>query len=88
MAESVINYFKKEKNLKLIDELLSLGVSPSPLEVGENLPFNGMTFVLTGTLSTLSRDEATALIESLGGKAASSVSKKTTGSAEALRRIL
>ena len=44
----------------------------------DDLRFKGLTFVLTGTLPTMTRDEAKAIIESLGGKASSSVSKKTS----------
>lgn len=77
MANSIVNYFNTQKNRDLIINLLSYGVDPiNNIEDSHDL-FNGMTIVLTGTLEKLSRDEGNELIEKLGGKASSSVSKKT-----------
>ena len=78
MAESVADYFGNEKTKELIESLKSSGVNMNSLSVVEDERFKGMTFVLTGTLSTLKRSEASAIIESFGGKTSSSVSKKTT----------
>lgn len=78
MAESVHDYFSLDATRALIDELKSLGVLMKPLEKKEKEGmFLGKTFVLTGTLPTMSRKEASALIEQNGGKTSSSVSKKT-----------
>lgn len=78
MAESVINYFNNPKNRQLLAKLKDLGVDPkSPSNPTNNLLL-GLTFVLTGTLPTLTREEASALIEQYGGKTSSSVSKKTS----------
>ena len=79
MAESVKKYFENEKNIDLVKRLLDAGVDMTE-EVAElsDRRFEGMTFVLTGTLPTYTRDEAKAIIESFGGKASGSVSKKTT----------
>ena len=78
MAQSVADYFSLEGTRHLIDELKALGVQMNPLEAKlKEGVFLGKTFVLTGTLPTMSRKEATALIEQNGGKTASSVSKKT-----------
>lgn len=78
MAESVVEYFSKEKNRELVKQLNDLGVKMTPLQKqAETGKFTGKTFVLTGTLPTLKRSEATKIIESLGGKTSSSVSKKT-----------
>lgn len=78
MAESVHDYFSLDATRSLIDELRSLGVEMKPLEKKEKEGlFLGKTFVLTGTLPTMSRKEASALIEQNGGKTSSSVSKKT-----------
>lgn len=78
MASSIVDYFNQEKNRDLIIKLLELGVEPKEYnEVTFDL-FLGKTIVLTGTLEKLSRDEGNAIIEKLGGKAASSVSKKTS----------
>lgn len=78
MANSIIEYFQDEKNLFLLEKLKANGVNPVSLKVESNYLFAGKTFVLTGTLPTMSRDEATKIIESLGGKTSSSVSKKTS----------
>lgn len=78
MAQSVVDYFSLEGTRVLLDELKALGVEMKPLQpkVKEGV-FSGKTFVLTGTLPTMSRKEASLLIEQHGGKTASSVSKKT-----------
>ena len=78
MAQSVHDYFRLEGTRHLIDELKALGVQMKPLEKKEKSGgFLGKTFVLTGTLPTMTRKEAAALIEQNGGKTSSSVSKKT-----------
>ena len=78
MANSIVDYFNTLKNRELIIKLLELGVEPTEYnEVTYDL-FVGKTIVLTGTLEKLSRDEGNQMIEKLGGKAASSVSKKTS----------
>ncbi len=78
IAKSVYDYFHNEENLKLIDELISLGINPQAEEIVKSDKLEGKTFVLTGTLSTMTRDEATDLIKRNGGKTSSSVSKKTS----------
>lgn len=80
MAESIVSYFAENKNLELIDKLKSAGVNTKSLKVqDENTArkFEGLSFVLTGTLEKFTRGEAKELIEKLGGKVAGSVSKKT-----------
>ncbi len=78
MAESVVDFFALEQTQQMVTELKEFGLNmESQREVKDNR-FEGMTFVLTGTLSTYGRKEAQEIIESFGGKAASSVSKKTT----------
>ncbi|MCH5304304.1 MAG: NAD-dependent DNA ligase LigA [Ruminococcus sp.] len=78
MADSVVQYFSLESTRRLIDELKTLGLKMTPFEVkSEGGIFEGKTFVLTGTLPTMSRKEASKLIENNGGKTSSSVSKKT-----------
>ena len=79
MAESIKDYFSNSKNLELIEKLKSYGINPiSNYIQKDNLPLAGLTIVVTGTLETMSRDEANSLIEENGGKASSSVSKKTS----------
>lgn len=80
MAESILLFFKEEHNLHLIEKFRSAGVNFTLKEkdTGTKKIFEGMTFVLTGTLSNYTRNDAEALIESFGGKVSSSVSRKTT----------
>lgn len=78
IAESVRAFFGSEHVRRSIDGLLAAGVEPQPEErAAGGGPLTGKTVVVTGTLSTLTRTEAEARVETLGGKAASSVSKKT-----------
>ncbi|MBQ4129444.1 MAG: NAD-dependent DNA ligase LigA [Ruminococcus sp.] len=78
MAQSVYDYFSLPQTRKLIDNLKSLGVVMAPLkEKTKNGLFATKTFVLTGTLPTMTRSQASKLIEENGGKTSSSVSKKT-----------
>jgi DNA ligase (NAD+) len=80
MAEAIINHFNQPINRALVRDLTAAGVTPiapRPVVPGSG-PFLGKTFVLTGTLPSLTREEATARIEAAGGKVASSVSKKTS----------
>lgn len=78
MAESVVDFFANPKSRALIESIKSQGVNTESTAVVKDDRFSGMTFVLTGTLPTLKRAEASAIIESFGGKTSSSVSKKTT----------
>lgn len=78
MAEHVIRYFAMEQTAHLIARLQSYGVGTRTEEVQTASSLAGKTFVLTGTLPTLSRSEAQTMIEALGGKVTSSVSKKTS----------
>ena len=78
MAQSVYDYFSLAQTKTLIESLKSLGVLMTPLEKKKkDGVFLGKTFVLTGTLPTMKRSEASKLIEEHGGKTSSSVSKKT-----------
>ncbi|WKV09751.1 NAD-dependent DNA ligase LigA [Thermoanaerobacterium sp. CMT5567-10] len=78
MADSIIAFFKEKQNREILDKLKKAGVNMVKKE-SENTSniFDGLTFVLTGTLSNYTRDEAKKLIEERGGKVTSSVSKKT-----------
>lgn len=78
MAESIVRWFSSEQSLHLISRLKEAGVNMSYQQTSESNKFEGMTFVLTGTLSRYTRSEAAAMIESNGGKVSSAVSKKTT----------
>lgn len=78
MAQSVIDYFSVERNRELIEKLKLSGVNTENKKTITDKRFENMTFVLTGTLPSLSRNEASEIITSFGGKTSSSVSKKTT----------
>lgn len=78
MAESVVDFFNSDSAKELVDELKRVNVNTESKNVITDTRFAGMTFVLTGTLPTYKRSEAAKIIESLGGKTSSSVSKKTT----------
>ncbi|MGN0446922.1 MAG: NAD-dependent DNA ligase LigA [Acutalibacteraceae bacterium] len=77
MAESVTEFFSHNESLELIENLKALGVNMQGEKTVKENRFEGKIFVLTGTLSTYKRSEASKIIESLGGKTSSSVSKKT-----------
>ena len=80
MALAIIAHFQKPEQRALVDELRSLGLEPvAPVKAAPvSAVFTGKTFVLTGTLPTMTRDEAGAKIEAAGGKVSGSVSKKTS----------
>lgn len=78
MAQSVSDYFGVPESIRLIGQLKAVGVNMKSQREIKDERFKGMTFVLTGTLSSYKRSEAAEIIESFGGKSASSVSKKTT----------
>lgn len=77
VARSIVEFFEDPSIATQVDRLLAHGVKPRPEEVQQDSPISGKTIVVTGTLEKLDRRQAEALIESLGGKAAGSVSKKT-----------
>ena len=81
MADSVVEFFKEEKNISVIEKLKEAGVNTKLIESDdEDIPkiFEKMKIVLTGTLPTLKRNDAKEMIEKRGGKATSSVSKSTS----------
>jgi DNA ligase (NAD+) len=80
VAQSIRTFFDQAHNREVVEQLRACGVTwpegePAPVAPQ---PLSGQTFVLTGTLPTLSREEAKALLEAAGGKVAGSVSKKTS----------
>jgi DNA ligase (NAD+) len=81
ISESLVSYFQERSNRRVIDQLRELGFSivdrPSPQSRTAS-PFSGKSFVFTGGLASLTRDEAKAMVERLGGTVSTSVSKKTT----------
>ncbi len=79
IAESIVTFFRQEQNLKVIEKLRKAGVNfgSASKKIIEKEAFAGKTFVLTGKLNDFSRDEATGIIESFGGRVTSSVSRST-----------
>ena len=78
MAKNIYEYFKDENNIKIIDEMISLGVNiTNKYNKEQTLRLKGKSFVITGTLETLSREEAQGKLKELGAKTPNSVSKKT-----------
>ena len=77
-ADYIVSWFQNPQSQHLIGRLREAGVDFQSREEKKDDRFAGMTFVLTGTLTQFTRDEASAIIESFGGRASSSVSKKTT----------
>ncbi len=80
IAEGIVDWFARKANQKVLAKLKKAGVWPTSEERGKKKEglFSGMTFVITGTLPTFSRDDAKDFIESHGGKVTDSVSKKTS----------
>lgn len=79
VAEHLVNFFAQTHNLEVIDRLLAAGVHWPEVEVKDiaELPLAGQTWVLTGTLNQLNRNDAKAQLQAMGAKVAGSVSKKT-----------
>ncbi|MBC5805052.1 MAG: DNA ligase (NAD(+)) LigA [Candidatus Eremiobacter antarcticus] len=81
IAQSIVHFFEQPQNVTVVEKLRSAGVrmmeTPSAKAHSKKGPLSGKTFVLTGTLPALSREEASALIAAAGGKISGSVSKKT-----------
>jgi DNA ligase (NAD+) len=79
IAKNITLYFGDEENRKIIDKLIDYGVNTTYIDtkVNVNDNFSGKTFVLTGTLNNITRSDASKMIEDVGGKVTSSVTKKT-----------
>ena len=80
IAKSIVEYFSNEDNINLINKLKEVNVNMNyeNNNYHEKEEFSGKTFVLTGSLTNITREEATSIIENLGGKVSGSVSSKTT----------
>ena len=78
MAKSIITFFAEDKSRELIDNFSKYGLNMNHKTTKRGSVFSGLTFVLTGTLPTYTRDEASKIITDLGGKVTGSVSKKTS----------
>lgn len=78
LAQNITEFFSDPKQTDIIDRLLALGVTPLQTETRQGGPLEGKTVVVTGTLSSLTRQEAETAIERAGGKASGSVSRNTS----------
>jgi len=78
VAQSIIDFFEDEGNRRELERLTAAGVKPSVREAVEGGPLSGMTVVVTGTLSQMTRQQAEQAVRDAGGTAGSSVSKKTS----------
>ena len=80
IASSIVKFFHEPKNIKVMDKFIKTGVRPQKKEIaagGSNI-LQGKSFVLTGTLESMTRNDAKSIIENMGGSMHSSVTKKTT----------
>lgn len=77
VAQHIVNFFHEKHNQKILDRLLDAGIKWETIKEAAHSAISGQTFVLTGTLASMTRDEAKEKLESLGAKVAGSVSAKT-----------
>jgi DNA ligase (NAD+) len=78
VARHIVHFFQQSHNRKVIDKLLAAGIHWPTIRVARHQPLDGHTYVLTGTLSSMTRDEAKQQLQALGAKVSGSVSKKST----------
>ena len=78
IAKNIYEYFHNKDNLEMIEEFKKIGFNFENLSIKKTNEFSGQVFVLTGTLQSMTRDEASDIIKQKGGKTSSSVSKKTS----------
>jgi len=75
-AQSIVDFFSEEANLKVIDKLIKAGVNTKEVAEEKAGPLKGLLFVFTGTLKEFSRSEAAEIVKSLGGEVSDNISKK------------
>ena len=78
IAQDIFDFFRKPETIQMLAEMKELGIEPAPPAQNISDKFKGKTFVLTGTLQNMTRDEASEKIKLMGGKTSSSVSKNTS----------
>jgi len=78
IAASIVKFFQEPKNIKVMEKFRKAGVKPQKKEIAANNTLQGKSFILTGTLESMPRNDAKAIIENMGGSVHSSVTKKTT----------
>ena len=78
IAASIVEFFHENKNIDVMNKFSKAGVIPQKKEIDGNAPLQGKSFVFTGTMEHMGRNEAKIIVENLGGTIHSSVTKKTT----------
>ena len=78
IAASIVEFFYEHKNIVVMKKFSKAGVTPRKREITGKAPLEGKSFVFTGTMDRMGRNEAKALVENLGGTIHSSVTKSTT----------
>jgi DNA ligase (NAD+) len=78
IAASIVEFFHEHKNIDVMNKFSKAGVIPQKKEIKTNAPLQGKSFVFTGTMESMGRNEAKTIVENLGGTIHSSVTKKTT----------
>jgi DNA ligase (NAD+) len=78
IAASVVEFFHEHKNIDVMNKFSKVGVIPQKKEIDGNAPLQGKSFVFTGTMENMARNEAKTIVENLGGTIHSGVTKKTT----------
>jgi len=78
IAESIVDFFHEQKNINVLNKFFKAGINPQKKEVQTSAPLQGESFVFTGTMENMGRNEAQTIVENLGGTIHSSVTKKTT----------
>ena len=78
IAASIVEFFHEQKNINVLNKFFKAGINPQKKEVQTSTPLQGKSFVFTGTMENMGRNEAQTIVENLGGTIQSSVTKKTT----------
>lgn len=78
IAASIVEFFNEHKNIDVMDKFRKAGVKPQKKEINEDAPLQGKSFVFTGTMESMGRNDAKTIVENLGGTIHSSVTRKTT----------
>ena len=78
IAASIVEFFHEHKNIDVLNKFSKAGVKPQKKEIDNNAPLQGKSFVFTGSMESMGRNDAKTIVENLGGSIHSSVTKKTT----------
>jgi DNA ligase (NAD+) len=78
IAASIVEFFHERKNIDVLNKFSKAGVKPQKKEIDNNAPLQGKSFVFTGSMESMGRNDAKSIVENLGGSIHSSVTKKTT----------